>query len=75
MVQTDSTPGLGIEVATCNEFFGLWNRGMFEKQRLGQALFNYFRQHRLTDQTSLFGLYAADGKKALVTTSRLFQIK
>ncbi|WP_256657647.1 hypothetical protein [Pseudomonas sp. ACM7] len=48
---------------------------MFEKQRLGQAFYNYFRLHRLTDQASLFGLYEADGEKALVTISRLFQIK
>ena len=33
----DSTSGLEIEVAVYNECFGLWNRGMFEKQRLGQA--------------------------------------
>ncbi|RON38596.1 hypothetical protein [Pseudomonas brassicacearum] len=71
----DSTPGLEIEVAAYNEFFGLWNQGMFEKQRLGQALYNYFRLHRLTDQASLFDLYEADGEKALVTISRLFQIK
>lgn len=30
----DSTPGLEIEVAAYNEFFGRWNQGMFEKQRL-----------------------------------------
>jgi hypothetical protein len=33
----DSTPGLEIEVAVYNEFFGRWNQGVFEKQRLGQA--------------------------------------
>jgi hypothetical protein len=71
----DSTPGLEIEEAAYNEFFGLWNQGRFEKQRLGQAFYNYFRLHRLTDQASLFGLYEADGEKALVTISRLFQIK
>jgi hypothetical protein len=71
----DSTPGLEIEVAAYDDFFGLWNRGMFEKQRLGQAFYNYFRLHRLTDQASLFGLYEADGEKALITISRLFQIK
>ncbi|WP_415756984.1 hypothetical protein [Pseudomonas sp. LT1P18] len=71
----DRTPGLEIEEAAYNEFFGLWNLGMLEKQRLGQAFYNYFRLHRLTDQASLFGLYEADGENALVTISRLFQIK
>ncbi|MHC8294960.1 hypothetical protein [Pseudomonas sp. LB3P58] len=71
----DSTPRLEIEEAAYNEFFCLWNQGVFEKQRLGQAFYHYFRLHRLTDQASLFGLYEADGEKALVTISRLFQIK
>lgn len=71
----DSTPGLEIEVAVYNEFFGRWNRGMFEKQRLGQAFYNHFRLHRLSDLASLFGLCEADGEKALVTMSCLFQIK
>lgn len=71
----DSTSGLEIEVAAYNEFFGLWDRGMFEKQRLGQAFYSYFRLHRLIEQASLFGLYEANGEKALVTISCLFQIK
>jgi hypothetical protein len=33
----DSTSGLEIEVAVYNEFFGRWNQGVVEKQRLGQA--------------------------------------
>ncbi len=42
---------------------------------MGQAFYNYFRLHRLTDQTSLHTLYEADGDKALVAISRLFLIK
>ncbi|KNH44641.1 hypothetical protein [Pseudomonas lini] len=71
----ESRSGLEIESAAYNEFLTLWNQGAFEKQRLGQAFYNYFHLHRLTDQAFLHGLYEADGKKALVVISRLFQIK
>ncbi|MFJ2363334.1 hypothetical protein ACIPIN_06340 [Pseudomonas sp. NPDC087697] len=71
----DSRPRLEIENAAYNEFLGLWNQGTFKKQRLGQAFYNYFHLHRLTDQAFLFGLYEADGEKALVAISRLFQIR
>jgi len=38
----DSTSGLEIEVAVYNEFFGRWNQGVVEKQRLGGV---YERTH------------------------------
>ncbi|WP_256677620.1 hypothetical protein [Pseudomonas sp. PB103] len=55
---------LEIERAAFDDFFSQWDAGTFEGQRLGQAFYNHFRLHRLTDQTPLSGLYAADGKKA-----------
>jgi hypothetical protein len=37
MVQTDSTPGQGIDVAVYIKFSAVGTRGVFEKQRLSQA--------------------------------------
>lgn len=59
----DSTPGLEIEEAAYNEFFGLWNQGMFEKQRLGQAFYNYFRLHRLTTKRPCLASMRLTGRK------------
>lgn len=69
---TDSS--LQIERAAYEEFVRLWNEGSFEQQRLGQAFYNHFNLHKLTDQAQLHGLYEADGEKALCLISRLFQL-
>ena len=61
-----------IERAAYEEFVRLWNLGSFEHQRLGQAFYNHFSLHKLTDQARLHGLYEADGKKASGLISRLF---
>ncbi|MCY1465019.1 hypothetical protein D9M71_831150 [compost metagenome] len=63
-----------IERATYDEFLELWDRGAFENQRLGQAFYNHFRLHRLSDQRLLSGLYESHGKKALSAISEIFQI-
>jgi hypothetical protein len=64
-----------IERATYDEFLALWDRGAFENQRLGQAFYNHFRLHRLSDQKLLHGLYESDGKKAMNAISEIFQIR
>ncbi len=46
--------------------------GRFVHQRLGQAFYNHFNLHKLADQTSLQGLYEADGEKASRLIMRLF---
>lgn len=56
---------LQIERAAYDEFLRLWDSGAFENQRLGQAFYNHFRLHRLSDQSGLQALYEADGKQAL----------
>lgn len=61
----ESSFSLQIERAAYEEFIRLWAIGSFEHQRLGQAFYNHFNLHKLTDQTSLCGVYEADGKKAL----------
>ena len=71
----NSNLGLEIESAAYEEFLKLWHQGVFENQRLGQAFYNYFRLHSLTDQASLYGLYEANGEKAMAIISRFFEIK
>jgi len=48
---TDSS--LQIERAAYEEFICLWSQGSFEHQRLGQAFYNHFKLHKLTDQARL----------------------
>ena len=45
---------LEIESAVYDEFLDLWDLGIFKEQRLGQAFYNHFRLHHLTDQTALY---------------------
>ncbi|KPG96517.1 hypothetical protein CQ009_23745 [Pseudomonas sp. MYb2] len=66
---------LEIESAAYADFLSLWRQGKFQSQRLGQAFYNHFRLHQLSDQTHLHGLYEADGEKALKLISSVFQIK
>jgi hypothetical protein len=71
----ESMPRVEIERVAYQEFLSLWERGTFGNQRLGQAFYNHFRLHHLSDQTRLFDLYEADGDKAMTAISRLFQIR
>nr|WP_250548165.1 hypothetical protein [Pseudomonas hormoni] len=64
-----------IERAAYEEFLELWGTGAFENQRLGQAFYNHFRLHRLSDQRLLQGLYESHDKKALSAIAGIFQIR
>jgi len=64
-----------IERAAYEEFEQLWHQGAFDQQRLGQAFYNHFRLHKLTNQDPLYELYEAKGEKALRLISQLFTIK
>lgn len=70
-----SLPALEIEMAAYDEFLVQWNQGAFQQQRLGQAFYNFFNLHKVTDQTLLTSLYEADGKKATALISRIFKIR
>ncbi len=64
-----------IEQAAYEEFLRLWHSDSFDQQRLGQAFYNHFQLHKLTDQSLLHELYEAKGQQALQLISRLFTIK
>lgn len=53
----------------------LWEQGAFEQQRLGQAFYNHFRLHALTDQASLHQLYEASEREAIRLISSQFLIR
>ncbi|MBD9463936.1 hypothetical protein [Pseudomonas sp. Pdm06] len=71
----ESHAALEIEKAAYDEFLIQWNQGAFQQQRLGQAFYNFFNLHKLTDQTLLTGVYEADGQKATGLISRIFNIR
>ncbi|MFY1662880.1 hypothetical protein [Pseudomonas sp. Pseu.R1] len=71
-MENDSS--LQIERAAYEEFRCLWNLGNFEQQRLGQAFYNHFELHKITDQAALRSLYEADGEKASSLILRLFHL-
>ena len=62
---------LQIECAAYEEFVRLWSQGSFEHQRLGQAFYNHFNLHKLTDQAGLHGLYAVSYTHLTLPTSDL----
>lgn len=65
-LKMESNLSLQIERAAYEEFIRRWAKGSFEHQRLGQAFYNHFNLHKLTDQASLRGLYEGDGEKAVM---------
>lgn len=64
-----------IEASKYKDFLAAWERADFEQQRLGQAFYNYFKLHSLTDQASLLGLYEANGDAAVELIQRCFLIR
>lgn len=70
----ESNLSLQIERAAYEEFIRLWAIGSFEHQRLGQAFYNHFNLHKLTDQASLRGLYETGGEKASCLILKLFHL-
>lgn len=63
---------LVLEKNAYEDFHAMHRTGSFSGQRLGQAFYNHFELHRLSDQQRLAGLYEADGKSALKIIERVF---
>lgn len=64
---------LTLEGKKFEVFLHKFYAGKYGKQRLGQAFYNEFNLHKLTDQTALHNLYAKDGKQAQNLIKTLFQ--
>lgn len=63
-----------IERAAYDEFIQLWYQESLKQQSMGQAFYNLFNLHQLTDQDSMRKLYEADGKKASGLILRPFHL-
>ncbi|MBA1245261.1 hypothetical protein [Pseudomonas japonica] len=68
-------PCYEIEHASFELFLNLWYSGTFAEQRLGQAFYNHFKLHQLTNQNGLHELYESSGKKALRMIGDYFLIR
>ena len=64
-----------IEKITVELFIKNFNRGYFPNQRLGQAFYNQFNLHKLSDQEALAGLWQADGEDAKKLIHELFTVE
>lgn len=68
----NKNPILTIEQRSFQDFMRRWEAGAYRGQRLGQALYNEYNLHRLSDQDSLRGLYEADSDVASVLIRQIF---
>ena len=64
-----------IERKEYYNFKNLWYSGKYKHLRLGQAFYNHFNLHKMSDQESLRGLYnEADGEKAQKIIGEVFRM-
>lgn len=62
---------LTIEKREFERFQNKFKKGKFGTQRLGQAFYNHFNLHRLTNQEALNNVHSKDGETALRTIQGL----
>lgn len=62
-----------MEARAYNLFLQKYKGNHFKEQRLGQAFYNEFSLHKLTDQVSLRRLYIADDAEATKIIHTLFE--
>lgn len=65
---------MSIEKEAFDEFSIRFKKGLYGRQRLGQAFYNYFNLHKLTNQDGLLGLYEKDGSEARALIRHLFDL-
>ena len=54
-----------IEQKAFDVFMKKFKAGDYGQQRLGQAFYNEFKLHKLSDQTQLLNVYEKDGQPAV----------
>lgn len=64
---------LQVEQFEYDRFMKLFKTGKFGTQRLGQAFYNHFNLHRLSNQERLNNLYAKDGDHAIGCIKGIFE--
>lgn len=63
-----------IEKREYERFLQAYKAGDMGKQRLGQAFYNHFSLHKLSNQTQLNNLYAKDGEHAMRSIQEIFSL-
>lgn len=63
-----------IELTSYTEFVVKFGRGEFGDQRFGQAFYNHFDLHKMSEQTKLGALYERDGAEARRLIFLIFNI-
>ena len=63
-----------VEAHAYTRFIKAFESGAFPSQRLGQAFYNTFNLHKMSNQDCLMGLYEEDGEKAKETISLVFDM-
>ena len=66
-------PMLQIEQFEYDRFMKMWRGGKYRGQRLGQAFYNHFNLHKLSNQERLNNLYAKDGDHAIGCIKNVFE--
>lgn len=62
-----------IEEVEYHHFRSRFDAGDYGKQRLGQAFYNHFNLHKMTNQTALQNIYDDDGRVAEQKIASLFE--
>lgn len=63
---------MSIESAKWADFCTRYKASEYGGQRIGQAFYNYFNLHKMSNQDALKGLYETDGDKAMSLIRELF---
>lgn len=64
-----------LEKAQYEVFLAKFSNKEFGTQRLGQAFYNHFNLHKVTDQDSFGLLYELDGEVAKAQIRKIFTIQ
>ena len=65
---------LQIEKFEFERFMKIFTKGKeFRGQRLGQAFYNHFNLHKLSNQERLNNIYAKDGPHAIACINAVFE--
>ena len=72
VVEGEEPVTMSIEGAKWAEFCKAYKSKEYGDQRIGQAFYNYFNLHKMSNQDALKGLYETDGDKAMSLIRELF---
>lgn len=64
---------LSIEHRAFKDFMEKFKKGKYGTQRLGQAFYDEFKLHRLSNQEQLQNIYAKDGEHARRSICAIFE--